>query len=202
MCGRYYIADEEEIIEMREILREVNQRYANRPELALLKTGEVFPTNVAPVLLADQDVSQAGLMAWGFPRWEGSGVVINARSETAAEKPMFKGSVGSKRCIIPATGFFEWDHAAGHTKDKYLLRQKNSPLLYMAGLYAVFADPHGLAYAAFVILTTEANATVRPIHDRMPLIIESGQTEQWLHDESYARSMLKSPCAAEMIMIG
>src|SRR5450756_1895017 len=98
MCGRYYIADEEEIIEMREILEKINKRYADSSERASMKTGEIFPTNVAPILVADQQITRANLMTWGFPRWQGSGVVINARAETIAEKQMFRTSIANRRC--------------------------------------------------------------------------------------------------------
>lgn len=201
MCGRYYIADEEEIIEMREILEKINKRYADSSECTSMKTGEIFPTNVAPILVADQQITRASLMTWGFPRWQGSGVVINARAETVAEKQMFRTSIASRRCIVPSNGFYEWDHQDGKTKDKYLLRPRATPMLYMAGLFREFESDSGICYTAFVIITTDANITVSQIHNRMPLVIEPGQKDQWLHDEQFARTILTVPCAAEMMAI-
>ena len=110
MCGRYTVFTEEEVIEMREIINEVNQRYINTPEHAAMKTGEIFPTNIAPVLALEKNALEAMLMNWGFPKWQGEGVIINARSETAMEKPMFRNSLGTRRCVIPSTGFYEWKH--------------------------------------------------------------------------------------------
>jgi putative SOS response-associated peptidase YedK len=200
MCGRYYIADEEEIIEMREIIKDVNRRYVDRAERAAMKTGEIFPTNVAPVLIKDRQVTHASLMTWGFPRWQSSGVVINARAETVNEKPLFRASLSNRRCIVPSNGFYEWDHQSGKAGDKYLIRLPATPMLYMAGLYREFKDDHGSIFTAFVIITTAANATVSTIHNRMPLVLEQGQTDQWLLDEQFARTILVAPCAAAMTL--
>ena len=201
MCGRYFIDDAETTAEMRKIFNEINQRYHNTYQSVVLKTGEIFPTNIAPVLINEQKTTQPVLMTWGYPKWNNSGAVINARAETAQEKPMFRLSIPQRRCIIPSNGFFEWDHSKDHPKTKFLLNQKDSPMLYMAGLYSVFTDPDGKKYAAYVILTASANADVRPIHGRMPLIIESGLHEQWLQDEKYARTILSAPCLAMLTAI-
>lgn len=156
MCGRYTVSTEEEVIEIREIIHEINQRLVNTPEHALMKTGEICPTSIAPVLALESQCVRPQLMKWGFPKWQGSGVIINARAETAAQKPMFRSSLISRRCIVPSTGFFEWSHAPGK-KEKYLLRLPDAPALYMAGLYNTFRDEHRKPYAAYAILTTAAN---------------------------------------------
>ena len=198
MCGRYYIDDGETVAEMREIIEEVNKRHYDAPQGPSMKTGEIFPTDIAPVLVAEQQSASATLMRWGYPKWQGSGVVINARAETAAERPMFRTSIRRMRCIIPATGFFEWDHTDGHPKTKFLLQRQETSMIYMAGLYSFFEDKKGGQYSAFVILTVSANATVSPIHDRMPLIIDIGQNDRWLHDEQYAASLFTAPCLAAL----
>jgi putative SOS response-associated peptidase YedK len=198
MCGRYYIDDGETIAEMRIIIEEVNMRHHDTPQGPSMKTGEIFPTDTAPVLVMQEQETAPTLMRWGYPKWQGSGVVINARAETAAERPMFRTSIRRMRCIIPSTGFFEWDHTDGHPKTKFLLQRQETPLLYMAGLYSFFEDKSGARYSAFVILTVSANATVSPIHDRMPLIIDAGQNDRWLHDEQYAVTLLGTPCPAEL----
>lgn len=198
MCGRYYIDDGETIAEMRKIIEEVNKRHHDTPQGSSMKTGEIFPTDIAPVLVVQEQSIAPALMRWGYPKWQGSGVVINARAETAAERPMFRTSIRRMRCIIPATGFFEWDHTDGHPKTKFLLQRQETPMLYMAGLYSFFEDKLGAQYSAFVILTVNANATVSPIHDRMPLIIDAGQNDRWLHDEQYAITLLGALCPAEL----
>jgi len=129
----------------------------------------------------------------------GFSAAVSARALiTAQEKPMFRLSIPQRRCIIPSNGFFEWDHSKDHPKTKFLLNQKDSPMLYMAGLYSVFTDSDGKKHAAYVILTASANADVSGIHDRMPLIVEPGLNEQWLQDEKYARSILSAPCLAKL----
>ena len=104
MCGRYCLfPDENE--EIRRILEEIDAQYG--PEA--VKTGEIFPTNPAPVLLPQGDGLQPCPMVWGFPKFGGKGVIINSRGETAAEKRMFRSSLLQRRCAIPTTGFYEWD---------------------------------------------------------------------------------------------
>jgi len=200
MCGRYYIDDGEFASEMQKILDEINDKYRDTPQGAAMKTGEIFPSYVAPVLVSEHESVRPALMTWGYPRWQGSGVIINARSETAAEKPLFRSSISHRRCIVPSSGFYEWDHAEGRPKTKFLLRRPESPMLYMAGLYATFDDPSGINYAAYVILTVAANASVSSIHDRMPMILDPRQNDPWLHDEHYARTLLHEPCKIELAM--
>lgn len=198
MCGRYYIADDETNAEIRKICNEITLKYQNTSPCVPMITGEIRPTNVAPVLIAQQESIEPELMTWGYPKWQGSGVIINARAETAAEKPLFRSSISQRRCIIPSNGFYEWDRNEGHAKSKFLLQPKEFPVLNMAGLYAYFEDKYGSKYSAYVILTVEANAAVRPIHDRMPLIVEPGRNDRWLHDEKYARAVMLSPCLADL----
>ncbi len=171
-------------------MQEINRRYAHRPEHAKLKNGEIFPADTAPVIaLADQR-PQAYLFTWGLPQWKGSGVLINARSETVGEKPMFRQAFASRRCIIPATGFYEWKKEADKKKkDKYLFRSPDSPLLYMAGIYTVF-EKAGIQTPGFLILTTTANSYVQSVHGRMPVLIAKDEQTAWLQDASFARHIL------------
>ena len=198
MCGRYYIDDDDTIAEMRSILNELNRKYQGTPMGAEMKTGEIFPTNVAPVIVAGKDAPAPVLMRWGYPKWKDAGVIINARAETAEEKRTFSSSIAHRRCILPANGFYEWEHENGHTKQKFLLREKASPMLYMGGLYSSFEDKDGVRYFAYVILTVDANSSISSLHDRMPLIMEPDKLLSWLTDEAYARRLLASPCLADL----
>lgn len=198
MCGRYYIADDEMGAEIRKICKEIDTRYQNTSPCVPMITGEIYPTAAVPVLVARQESSLPVLMTWGFPKWKGSGVIINARAETVTEKPMFRSCIHQRRCLIPANGFFEWDHTPGHPKTKFFLEPSASPTLYMAGLYSEFTNQSGEKYTSFVILTVNANVSVRSIHDRMPLIVEPGQNDRWLHDEKYARTCMLLPCLTEL----
>lgn len=115
MCGRYYIDDED--IAFRKIIHEA---VSNKGDMNV-KTGEIFPAYKAPVLLNDGKRTRPFIMEWGFPSFYKSGVIINARAETALEKRTFKEPLLSRRCVIPASGFFEWQrNDDSKIKDKYL----------------------------------------------------------------------------------
>lgn len=199
MCGRYFIADPQTDAEIRKICDDINFRYQSADRSAFIKTGEIYPTDHVPVLVRENDKPTAVLMNWGFPRPAQSGVIINARAETASLKPMFCGSVSSRRCLIPASGFYEWSHENGKAGSKFLLRSDDAPLLLLAGLYSIFEKAENTRYAAFVILTVDANESVRRLHDRMPLLVPNSELTTWLSDERYARELLLAPCRQVLI---
>lgn len=199
MCGRYFIANPETDKEIRKICDELNFRYQSADRSISIKTGEIYPTDQAPVLIQERNKLTAVLMRWGFPRPPRNGVVINARSETAGEKPMFRGCLASRRCLIPASGFFEWSHENGKTVDKFLLRSGDSPVLLLAGLYSIFKRDENSRFAAFVILTADANESVRHLHDRMPMVVPDNSRTPWLTDERFARALLLTPCRQVLI---
>lgn len=98
MCGRYSLFDEREIADIDRIIREVEERFREK-----VKTGEIYPTDRAPILLGqDGHPEPAG---WGYPHFSGKGVIINARAETAQEKRLFRDSLLARRCAVPSTGF-------------------------------------------------------------------------------------------------
>lgn len=189
MCGRYLVLTEDEIIEYREIINEVNERYKDSPLLGQMAAGEVFPTNIAPVLV-QEDKPRAALMKWGFPKWQGKGVIINARAETALERKTFRVPLMQKRCIVPTSGFFEWRQEDGR-KQKYLFRLPETNMLYLAGLYDTFEQT-----PAYTILTTAANPSVAAYHNRMPLIIGADSIDAWLSDTHFAVDYVEKPCEA------
>lgn len=169
MCGRYTFFTDKELQEVDEILEQIS----NDIKREKMKTGEIFPTNVAPVFLQEKDIVIPRLMIWGFPNFRNKGVIINARSETAREKRMFGASLEKRRCIIPSTGFYEWDAE----KRKYLFNMPDSQMLYMAGLYSQFDGEN-----RFVILTAEANRSMAGVHNRMPVIIPKDRINDWIYD--------------------
>lgn len=176
MCGRYNFTVEQSD-ELREIIEKLNAKIHGKE----VKTGEIFPTNQVPLLLADHNQTTPALGIWGFPKFDNKGVIINARSETASEKKTFRDSLISRRCIIPSTGFYEWDR----DKRKIMFRQEGTNALYMAGLYNFYQDE-----LRFVILTTEANESIRDVHHRMPLVIPGNELETWIFDDSYTSHIL------------
>ena len=131
MCGRYYIDIDNN--EIKKILKEAQRNiYEN------YKTGEIFPTNIAPIYIEDDNNMKPLLAKWGFPKWDGKGVIINARAESLNEKQMFKKLISSNRCIVPASYYFEWKQEE-HKKDKYKISKPGSNI-YMAGLYNIVAN--------------------------------------------------------------
>jgi putative SOS response-associated peptidase YedK len=123
-------------------------------------------------------------MRWGFvPHWskdQNLGYrLINARAETVSKKRAFRDSLNDRRCIIPADGFYEWKHLPGG-KQPYLIRLTGGSPFGFAGLWDRWAEPNGTTHRTFTILTTSANSLIRPVHPRMPVILDRSQREEWL----------------------
>lgn len=176
MCGRYYI-DEETVIEINNLL-EMLEEGLNID----IKHGEIYPTNKVPILIGKNNRIQPMLSTWGFPNFQNKGVIINARSETAFEKPMFRNSLLTGRCLIPASGFFEWNR----NKEKYYFTSKDQHTFYFCGLYNMFEED-----SRFVILTTSPNNSIAGIHHRMPLILPKVYYEDWLFKDAVTSTLLK-----------
>jgi putative SOS response-associated peptidase YedK len=177
MCGRYNFTVEQSD-EILEILEKLNAKFQNKEA----RTGEVFPTNLAPILIEEGKEVTPTLSTWGFPKFDAKGVIINARAETAFEKKTFRDSLVNRRCIIPSTGFYEWDSE----KQKFMFRLEGTNALYMAGLYSYYRDE-----MRYVILTTEANESMKDIHNRMPLVIPKEEIGTWITDNQATNDLLK-----------
>ncbi|MEG1525800.1 MAG: SOS response-associated peptidase [Clostridia bacterium] len=177
MCGRYFIGGDADEAEMRQIIEQLNHRYEGKPELAQMQQGEIFPTAIVPVISNSKALKPTPfLMKWGYSHYQGNGVIINARAETALEKPMLKKSMLERRCLIPASNYFEWE-CVGKTKRKYAIQQKDAGLTYMAGIYRL---EEAMQTPTFVILTCDAAADIAFIHPRMPLLLPLEEREAWL----------------------
>lgn len=176
MCGRYTLMTDEDYKDLEEIVREVSRT----TEVQVKTDGDIYPTNDAPVLLGRDGRRLADLFRWGFPNFYRKGVIINARAETAEDKPTFRPCLDNGRCVIPASGFYEW----GADKRKIRFYQPDHAL-YMAGLYRIYDGK-----PCYVILTTAANPSVVDIHDRMPLVLQPDQIDPWLEDTGAALSIL------------
>jgi putative SOS response-associated peptidase YedK len=105
--------------------------------------------------------------------------LINARSETAAEKPAYRAAMKYRRCIVPATGFYEWQKT-GREKQPYFIHLKESAVMAMAGLWEMWQSPDGSEIETCTILTTDANELLRSIHQRMPVLLQPDDYEAWL----------------------
>ena len=165
MCGRFYI-DDEMAEEINELVRDIS-----RKQQAGIRTGDYRPSEPAAVLLRAGKRWQLAEMKWGFSGREGSGLLINARSESVLEKPTFADSIRARRCVIPVSGFYEWNSR----REKYRCFRREHKAMYLAGCFkADQGEPR------FVILTTAANASMSPVHERMPLILPEEALISWL----------------------
>jgi len=172
--------------------------------------------NIAPSqLVAAVRVRTAGrelaMLQWGLiPSWARERAIgnrmINARSETAAEKPAFRSAVKQRRCIVPADGFYEWQRGTGKSgtpKVPHLFRRIDEAPLAIAGLYEAWTDRQsGEIVESCTLLTTEANAIVRPVHHRMPVLLEQRDFALWLDPEVKDAGRVQSllvPCAPDRL---
>ena len=160
-------------------------------EFELPEPFELAPRyNIAPtqdVASVVQDADGARRLTshrWGLvPFWAKDPSVgprmINARSETVAEKPAFRDSLRERRCIVPADGFYEWSKG-GASRGPHWIHPRQKQLLGMAGLWATWKSPEGVVIESCTLLTTAANSVLRPLHDRMPVILPRERYAQWL----------------------
>ena len=188
MCCRYWA---EESPEMRAIVEEMNRSSLVRKwqnTTAVKSFGEMRPTDVVPVIAPNRyGVRAVYPMKWGFA---GKTLLMNARCETAAKKPTFQECWTRRRCIVPASWYFEWEHLRGNdgrvkTGDKYMLQPRNSTMTWLCGLYRI---EEGLPY--FVILTREPGEDIRFIHDRMPLILPEKAIDAWIRPDTKPEDLL------------
>ena len=200
MCGRYVFFTPDEYEEYREVLRKIARSLKagigiKVPSGDVHPGGEIFPTNTVPVIpsvnsvedLPDESFDPAKLMVWGFPlNQKSSQKIINARSETLESKFMFRRCLESKRCIVPAKGFFEWK-TQEKKKIKTYIRIPGQEAMYIAGLYDEFELPGKGKVFCYTIITTQASHQVSLIHDRMPAILEERHLGLWLNDQIFAR---------------
>jgi putative SOS response-associated peptidase YedK len=172
MCGRYYIEIDEK--ELQDIAGAVEKNIKEYPEQTTIKfSGEIFPTDIVPV---QTGLKQYQAMKWGFSGFDGR-PLINARSETALEKPLFRQSMLARRCLILASGYYEWKTAGTH-KTKYRFFTPGYPL-YLAGCYRQESSSQ---LPRFVILTRQADGNMAAIHARMPVIIPQKYRQTWLNE--------------------
>ena len=187
MCGRYYV-DDDTAREIEKLVRQVDEKIRKAPNMHL-QAGDIHPSEVAPVVTADDKGVCCRQQRWGFPGFSGKQLIFNARSESALQKRMFRESVENRRIVVPATWFYEWNKS----KEKNIFYRKGQPVLYMAGIYNRYQDEE-----RFVILTTAANESMKPVHDRMPLLLERDEIENWIFEDNLTEAFLqKTPALME-----
>lgn len=178
MCGRYTLSspgDDVADLFALDAVPEIHPRY------------NVAPTQEAAVVRQDpKGPRRLDYLRWGLiPVWAKEAAIgnklINARGETVAEKPSFKTSFKKKRCLVPASGFYEWK-AEGKGKQPYLIHRKDGKPFAIAGLWSAWKEPEsGEWIETFTLLTTDPNELMQPIHNRMPVIVAQEDFGAWLN---------------------
>jgi len=174
MCGRFAIA----------ITVGFHDRFGVQDTgIPVIPRYNIAPTQEVPIVVSESPRTIVS-MRWGLvPRWAKDPKIgsrmINARAETLEERPAFRDALASRRCLVPATGFFEWKKV-GSRRIPYYVRLKGHPLFAFAGLYDRWRDPAGEDIATFTIITTRPNAAVSPLHDRMPAVLLREYEERWV----------------------
>ena len=197
MCGRYTV------IASPEVLRALFG-YAEQPNFP--PRYNVAPTQPIAIVRLMNGKRQFALVRWGLlPSWakdpKAFSLLINARGETVTEKPAYKAAMKRRRCLIPADGFYEWK-AAGHRKQPYYVRAKSGTPLAFAGLWETWTGPNGEELETAAIVTTDANQTLAPIYDRMPVVIAPEQFDLWLggpDEDTAAASALIRPAPDDLL---
>lgn len=198
MCGRFCLVD---IVDLYRRFKIENNNITLNPRY------NIAPTQDIPVILNVRDQKVLATFRWGLiPSWAKDSTIgnklINARAETVDTKPSFRYSFKSRRCLIPADGFYEWKQE-GKIKKPYRIVLKNGSLFAFAGLWDFWVSPKGEIINSCTIITTTPNSLIEPLHDRMPVILSTEQEEIWcdnnLQDVTQLKSMLK-PCPADLLV--
>ena len=175
MCGRYsLIAD----------LGELAKRYEfDGDGLALKPAYNVAPTQDVLTVVGGE-TRRGGFMRWGLIPWWAKNAsigsrLINARAETVSEKPAFRDALRRRRCLVLADGFYEWQRTGSVRKPMRVVMRSGEPFAF-AGLWSVWRDPDGNRIPSCAIITTTANDLLRPVHDRMPVVLPRELEELWL----------------------
>lgn len=163
MCGRYYL-----IKQIFHVLKDMGVEVT----MDQILLGDCFPHQDIPVLIEESGKLKVRNMRWGYHGVHSSRLIINARSETVRERRMFQNDFQNRRCLIIAKGFYEWDHQ----KHQIAFEKDDNSMMFMAGIYNENQE--------VVILTRQANEVMKPIHSRMPVIIENDKMNQWFKQDA------------------
>lgn len=176
MCGRYAITLPPDA--MRDLFG-----YPEQPNFP--PRYNIAPTQPIPIIRREHDGRRHfRLVRWGLvPDWAkevGTKPLFNARAETVAEKPAFKMAFKRRRCLVPADGFYEWKVTPPVARQPYHIRRRDLAPMAFAGIWEHWQSPDGAELESCSIITTQANATLAPIHHRMPVILDEADWETWI----------------------
>lgn len=198
MCGRYTLVK----------TSEVTRRFgAEQASFEVAPRYNIAPGQELPVVVRNSP-NHLEMMRWGLvPSWAKDTKIgyqmINARAEGIEKKASFRKPFQKQRCIIPASGFYEWQKQ-GSRKIPHYFKMANDELFGFAGLYDIYTDENGQKLKTYTIITTEANEIVGPVHDRMPVILTPEEEAIWLdpeiHDPETLLPLLKPYPADEMMV--
>lgn len=175
MCSRYFL----ELKALMELKEKIDYPF----ELELGDRVDYYPSNNIFIIENRNNKLIGDSAKWGFKVFDNK-LVINARQETILEKALFKKDIVSHRCIIPASGFYEWDIH----KHRFIFESENNQLIMMAGIYRIINGQKEVT-----IITTNANESMEGIHQRMPLILNYQQMNMWLEDNNYKQLLKVKP---------
>lgn len=184
MCGRYYIDYEVDLV-FDEIYESL---LADGPKPSGLV--EIYPDTKNAVLVAAADSMQAVWQKWGVRH--GNAFLINARSESIHERVAFRDAFHATRCIVPASGFYEWT-GKRKEKQKYKITTRETGPIYMAGLFIPGAIDR------YVIITTESTGDMRFVHHRSPVLLSQNESIDYLHDDAHADALIQRPNGSLLI---
>lgn len=190
MCTRYWVDESPELRPIVEEMRRspLSARFRERTGRTL-SFGEVRPSDLAAAAASDRKGQRAFFpMKWGF---SGKSLLLNARAETAALKPTFRECFERRRCALPASWYFEWEHTRDEkgrmrTGQRYQIRPRGQEVTWLCGLYRI---EEGLP--VFVVLTRESGEEISFIHDRMPLILPGELVGDWIRPDADPSSLLE-----------
>jgi putative SOS response-associated peptidase YedK len=196
MCGRYTL---------RAPAADVARAFQVDETPSLFPRYNIAPTQPVPIV-RQAAAREMVLARWGLvPSWASDLSIgyklINARSETAASKPSFRSAFKQRRCLVVADGFYEWEKAGKH-KQPFHIRMKDDGPFAFAGLWERWQEPGGEPVESFTILTTEANGLMKPLHDRMPVILAPWDYDRWIDSKSRDVEELQAllvPCPDEWL---
>ncbi len=198
MCGRYSLIAKAE---------EIEKKFKLESQPSISPRYNAAPTQLLPVI-TNSAPRGLSFFYWGLiPAWSNnkslSPKLINARSESLHEKATFKQALASRRCLVPADGFYEWKQLGKKTRIPYRIVLKNSGLFSFAGLWEEYEDDQGEMVHTFTIITTEANSAMKSIHDRMPVILPSQNEKIWLDNNLSTNDLLEllKPLPSEEIQL-
>src|SRR5262245_9667165 len=200
MCGRYTYK-----LEWRQIVNLYRLTLPEEPPEKLRPSYNVAPTDVMAIIRPAGNGRELVMAGWGLvPFWLKAGqlgkpayATINARSDKVQTAPTFREPFRKRRCLVPATGWYEWQKIDTKTRKPFHFQPTATPFAF-GGVYDVWKGDGGKAVVSFSIVTTEAAPAIRPYHDRMPLVLADGQFDDWMRGPSEMAAAMMRPYGGEI----